>query len=133
MDPAIACLDAVFADIGLGGFKFDLLQVATTLGHGLSFMPPRRRALLFSPAMRGPTALRTRRLHRCFAEIPEQPRLASRRGARLHASAETRPVVDDKTPPQDALSVRKSPGAWARSSNRTPRLSRRRRPATSPR
>src|SRR6478735_8189449 len=133
MDPAIACLDAVFADIGLGGFKFDLLQVATALGHGFSFMPRRRRALLFSPAMRGPTSLRTRRLHRCFAEIPEQPRWASRRGARLHASAETRPVVDDKTPPQDALSVQQSLAAWAQHSNRTRHLSRRRRPATSQR
>src|SRR6478752_6651982 len=36
MDPRIAGLDAVFADIGLGGFKFDLLQVAAPLGHGFS-------------------------------------------------------------------------------------------------
>jgi hypothetical protein len=36
MDPAIAGLDAVFADIGIGGFEFDLLQVAATLGHGFS-------------------------------------------------------------------------------------------------
>ena len=34
MDPAIAGLNAVFADIAIGGFEFDLLQVTTALGHG---------------------------------------------------------------------------------------------------
>jgi hypothetical protein len=34
MDPAIAGLDAVFADVGIGGLKFDLLHVTTVLGHG---------------------------------------------------------------------------------------------------
>src|SRR5712671_1188120 len=36
MDPGVTDLDAVFADIGISGFKFDLLQVATALGHGFS-------------------------------------------------------------------------------------------------
>ena len=34
MDPGIAGLDAVFADIRIGGLEFDLLHVTTALGHG---------------------------------------------------------------------------------------------------
>jgi proline racemase len=34
MDPGIAGLDAIFADVGIGGLKFDLLHVTTALGHG---------------------------------------------------------------------------------------------------
>jgi hypothetical protein len=33
MDPRIAGLDAVFADISLSGLEFDLLHVAAILGH----------------------------------------------------------------------------------------------------
>src|SRR5579871_2243972 len=131
MDPGIAGLDAVFADIGIRGFEFNLFHVAAALRHGFSFRPHQRLVLLSVQARPGPTLPQTRRPHKCFAEIPEQPRSASWRGVRLHASTEIRPVVDDKTRPQDALSVRQSPAALARRSNRTRRLSRRRRPATS--
>jgi hypothetical protein len=34
MDPGIAEFDALFADISISGFKFDLLHVTATLGHG---------------------------------------------------------------------------------------------------
>jgi hypothetical protein len=33
MDPGIAGLDAIFADICVGGLKLDLLHVTTILGH----------------------------------------------------------------------------------------------------
>src|SRR5260221_14286351 len=36
MDPGVADLDAVSADIRISRFKLDLLQVATALGHGFS-------------------------------------------------------------------------------------------------
>jgi hypothetical protein len=39
MDPGIAGFDALFADISLSGFEFDLLHVAATLGHGFLLKP----------------------------------------------------------------------------------------------
>ncbi len=38
MDPRVAGLDTVFADISLGGFELDLLQMAAVLGHGFSLL-----------------------------------------------------------------------------------------------
>src|SRR6478672_8578065 len=90
----------------------------------LLLRPHQRRVLLFVQARRGPTLLPKRRLHRCFARIPIQRKLANSRGVRLHASTEIRLAVDDKTPARNALSVRQSLVAWARHSSRTRRLSR---------
>ena len=133
MDPRIASLDALFAHMRISGFKFDLLHVAAILGHGFSL--GRTSGGLLSAFQCSAVPLRHGRAGFIGALQKFQYR-GSRRtcaaGIFMHQQKFAQLLMIKRRLP-DALSARQSPAAWARHSNRTRRLSRRHRPATSPR